>query len=234
MSKSDAHWGRVERIRFGSRVPQRFLATTRFVVRSIESVQVPGGWNLNTVKLAVRNEAESEDSAMPELTTGQSVLLTDLALCVNRYRLFTPGIYVCVLVPVELDAKTRVVPGLVSMVNWGRLRQCEPTENGFKGPPNFVLDVFTAGELAEYERRRGLFERFGVTEYVAVEDSPEPTLHWNRLEGGRFQTVQHDAPGLIQSKALPGLWIPLDALSPARLVGDSFHDRARGVAARAS
>ena len=106
-----------------------------------------------------------------------------------------------------------VVPGLVSMVNWGRLRQCEPTENGFKGPPNFVLDVFTAGELAEYERRRRLFERFEVTEYVAVEDSPEPTLHWNRLEGGRFQTVQHDAPGLIQSKALPGLWIPLDALA---------------------
>lgn len=150
---------------------------------------------------------------MPELTTGQSVLLTDLALCVNRYRLFTPGIYVCLHVAVELDDQTRVVPGLVAQVNWGRLKQCEAVEHGFKGPPNFVLDVFTAGDLAEYERRRGLFERFGVTEYVAVEDSQVPVLHWNRLEDGRFQTIESDAPGVIRSKALPGLWIPAEALA---------------------
>jgi hypothetical protein len=103
---------------------------------------------------------------MPELTTSQSVLLTDLALCVNHYRLFTPGTYVCLQVPVVLDAASRVVPGLVAMVNHGRLKQCEPLEDGFQGPPNFVLDVFTEGELAEYDRRRQLFERFGVTEYV--------------------------------------------------------------------
>jgi len=150
---------------------------------------------------------------MPELTTGQSVLLTDLALCVNRYRLFTPGIYVCVHVPVQLDAETRVVPGLIAMVNHGRLKQCEATEQGFRGPPNFVLDVFTAGDLAEYEQRRTLFEKSRVVEYVAVEDEPAPKLHWNRLEGERFQTVEPDAAGMIRSKALPGLWIPTEALA---------------------
>jgi hypothetical protein len=50
-------------------------------------------------------------------------------------------------------------------------------------------------------------------EYVAVEDTPSPTLHWNRLEGKQFRTVQHDTAGMIRSKALPGLWIPLDALA---------------------
>jgi hypothetical protein len=150
---------------------------------------------------------------MPELTTGQSALLTDLALCVNRYRLFTPGIYVCVHVPVELDANTRVVPGLISMVNHGRLKQCEALEHGFRGPPNFVLDVFVPGDLAEYERRRGLFERAGVIEYVAVEDEHSPVLHWNRLENGRFRTVEPDPAGLIRSQALPGLWIPMQALA---------------------
>ena len=58
---------------------------------------------------------------MPELTTEKSVLLTDLALCVNHYRLFTPGIYVCLHVPVVLDENTRLVPGLIAMVNHGRL-----------------------------------------------------------------------------------------------------------------
>jgi hypothetical protein len=76
-----------------------------------------------------------------------------------------------------------------------------------------VLDVFVAGDLAEYERRRSLFEQFGVTEYVAVEDTPCPILHWNRAENGRFQTIESDAADMIRSKALPGLWIPTDALA---------------------
>jgi hypothetical protein len=160
-----------------------------------------------------RNRQRRRDIAMPELTTSQSALLTDLALCVNRYRLFTPGIYVCVHARVQLDADTRVTPGLVAQVNHGQLKQCEPVEHGFHGPPNFVLDVFTAGELAEYQRRRDLFERYGVVEYVAVEDSPEPVLHWNRADGGRFQEITEDAAGMIRSKALPGLWIPTAALA---------------------
>ena len=150
---------------------------------------------------------------MPELTVGQSALLTDLVLCVNRYRLLTTGLYVCVHVPVLLDAETRIVPGLVAMVNGGRLKQCQPSAEGFQGPPNFVLDVFNWGETAEYERRRDLFERFGVTEYVALEDTHAPTLHWNRENGGRFQEIEPDADGLIKSKALPGLWIPTRALA---------------------
>lgn len=149
---------------------------------------------------------------MPELTTSASVLLTDLALCVNRYRLFTPGIYVCMHVGVQLDGE-RIVPGLVAQVNWGRLKQCEAVENGFRGPPNFVLDVFTANERAEYERRRELFERFGVQEYVGVEDLKEPGLHWNRLEDGKFREIESDANEMVRSKALPGLWIPRASLA---------------------
>ncbi len=150
---------------------------------------------------------------MPELSTSKSVLLTDLALCVNHYRLFTPGIYVCLHVPVELDDETRIVPGLISMVNHGRLRQCEPVERGFKGPPNFVLDVFAADEMAEYETRKALFERFGVVEYVAVEDADSPKLYWNRHNGERFETAVADRNGIIKSKALPGLWVSPQALA---------------------
>ena len=87
---------------------------------------------------------------MPELTTEKSVLLTDLALCVNRYRLFTPGIYVCLHVPVLLDENTRIVPGLIAMVNHGRLKQCKPVTLGFEGPPNFVLDVFDLPRFHPY------------------------------------------------------------------------------------
>jgi hypothetical protein len=61
---------------------------------------------------------------MAELGDHQSALLTDLALCINRYRLFSPGWYVCVMAKVQLSAEEWEVPGLVAMVNYGlRLAQ---------------------------------------------------------------------------------------------------------------
>ncbi len=169
--------------------------------------QSPRQWH------TVLDQSLPKTDAMPELTTAKSVLLTDLALCVNRYRLFTPGIYVCLHVPVLLDAHTRIVPGLVAMVNHGVLKQCEPVEHGFEGPPNFILDVFDTEEMAEYESRKKTFEKFGVTEYVAVENLDCPKLHWNRHDGSRFVTAAPDGHGVIKSLALPGLWIAVPALA---------------------
>ena len=143
---------------------------------------------------------------MPELSISKSVLLTDYALCINKYRLSTPGIYVCIHVPVELEDGTRIVPGLVAMVNHGRLKQCEPAESCFKGPPNFVFDVFDKDELDEYQSRRASFEKYGVTEYVAVIADEHWTCHWNRYDGEKFEEVSPNEEGVIKSKALPGLW----------------------------
>ncbi len=143
---------------------------------------------------------------MPELTVKKSVALTDLSTAVNRYRHFTPGIYVCIHAPVLFEDGTRFVPGLVAMVNHGRLKQCEPGEREFVGPPNFVLDVFDASELGEYEARRDAFSRFGVTEYVAVVLGKETYCHWNRHDGEELALVQPDEKGVMKSKGLPGLW----------------------------
>src|SRR5262245_26262747 len=95
-----------------------------------------------------------------ELDIGRSALLTDVAMCLDYYRLCSPGLYCCTLVPVQLDESTRLCPGVLLMVNHGRHKQCAVDESGdfFRGPPNFVLDVFSAdGDLAEYEHRRGCF-----------------------------------------------------------------------------
>jgi hypothetical protein len=91
------------------------------------------------------------------------------------------------------------------MVNHGRLRQCEPEERGFVGPPNFVLDVFDSSELDEFELRRAAFGRFGVTEYVAI-IADQSRCHWNRYNGTDFESVTPDDNGVIKSLALPGLW----------------------------
>lgn len=149
-----------------------------------------------------------------ELDVGQSALLTDIAMCINHYRLSSPGLYCCTMVPVQLDESTRFSVGVLVMVNYGKHKQCSVDPNGghFTGPPNFVLDVFPGDDLLDYEHRRDCFERVGVIEYVALQDTEEPICHWNRLIDGRFARIEEDDPGFIRSAALPGLWIPTQAL----------------------
>ena len=149
---------------------------------------------------------------MAELSVHQSALLTDLALCVNRWRLFSPGWYVCVLTKVKLSSEDSEVPGLVAMVNYGRKKQCEAHDDAFRGPPNFVLDVFDSGDDPDFLRRRDLFCKSGVHEYlVAVNDDPVGVL-WHRLEGGAYRLVEPDENGIIYSHALPNFWVPLKAM----------------------
>jgi hypothetical protein len=149
---------------------------------------------------------------MAELGVHRSALLTDLALCVNRYRLFSPGWYVCVLAKVQLNAEEAEVPGLVAMVNYGRKKQCEVRDEVFHGPPNFLLDVFDSEDDPDFLRRRERFCRAGVHEYlVAFDDNPVQIL-WHRFDAGRCKLVEPDEDGILRSQALPNFWLPLKAL----------------------
>ena len=65
-------------------------------------------------------------SMFRELDVGQSALLTDIAMCINYYRLFSPGLYCCIHATVQLDDGTRFCPGVVVQVNHGPLKQCDP------------------------------------------------------------------------------------------------------------
>ncbi len=149
-----------------------------------------------------------------ELDVGQSALLTDIAMCINYYRLFSPGLYCCVHATVQLNNDARFCPGVVVQVNHGPLKQCEPEPSFdcFKGPPNFVLDVFPADDMLDYERSRACFERHGVIEYVALRLTDPVEWIWNRLIDDKFAVIETTESELIMSAALPGLWIPPHAL----------------------
>jgi hypothetical protein len=151
---------------------------------------------------------------IPEIGLSESALLTDIAMCVNYYRLFSPGLYCCVHAPLQLDDVTRLRPGIIVMVNHGELKQCDPGPeyDCFHGPPNFVLDVFPGDELLDYHDRRAAFERAGVLEYVAISDSDPVSWIWNRRVDGKFAAIETADNECIMSTALPGLWIPTMAL----------------------
>ena len=149
---------------------------------------------------------------MAELGVHQSALLTDLALCVNRYRLFSPGWYVCVLAKVQLSAEEWEVPGLVAMVNYGGKKQCQVRDEVFHGAPNFVLDVFDAPDDAEFLRRRNRFSKHGVQEYLVAFNAEPVTLLWHRWHEAGYRLVEPDRDGVMRSTALPDFWLPLKAV----------------------
>ena len=149
---------------------------------------------------------------MAELGVHQSATLTDLALCINRYRLFSPGWYVCVLARVQLSPEEWEVPGLVAMVNYGRKKQCEVRDEVFHGAPNFILDVFDCAEDETFRRRRDRFCKHRVHEYAVALNSESVELLWHRLEGDGYRLVEPDPDGVLRSQALPNLWLPLQAV----------------------
>src|SRR5438094_9613644 len=136
---------------------------------------------------------------MAELGVHQSALLTDLALCVNRYRLFSPGWYVCVLPKVQLSPEEWEVPGLVAMVNYGTKKQCEVRDEVFQGAPNFVLDVFDSKDDEVFLRRRERFCKYGVCEYIVALNSEPVMLLWHRLESSGYRPIEPDDDGIIRS-----------------------------------
>ena len=150
---------------------------------------------------------------LPELHIGQSAILTDIAMCIAYYRMASPGMYCCIHTAVQLDAQTRLCPGVLVMVNYGKHKQCSanPSHTHFVGAPNFVLDVFGEDE-SEYRSRRASYERAGVIEYVALRETDPLSFHWNRRVDGKFTEIEADEPGMIYSSALPGLWVPTEAL----------------------
>jgi hypothetical protein len=132
-------------------------------------------------------------------------------MCINNYRLFSPGLCCCIHATVQLDVDTRFCPAIIVQVNHGQFKQCEPGDR-FKGPPNFVLDVFPGDDLLDYEYRRECFERAQVIEYVAVRLTEAVEWIRNRLIDGKFSVIETADNELIMSTALPGLWIPSYAL----------------------
>jgi hypothetical protein len=113
---------------------------------------------------------------------------------------------------VQLSPEESEIPGLVAMVNYGRKKQCEAHDDAFRGPPNFILDVFDTEDDPDFLRRRDRFCHFGVHEYLAVLNDEPAGVRWHRLDAGSYRLVEPDDDGIIRSHALPNLWVPLKSL----------------------
>lgn len=143
---------------------------------------------------------------------GKAALLTDLAMCINRYRMHSVGMFACIQASVQLGNHT-VYPDFMIMINAGPKKQAEVDfeKNCFIGPPNFILEIFSKDDVGRFQQRKALFETAGVQEYLVMDENLS-AIQWNCLRNGKYRLLKSDTKGVLKSEHLPGLWIPLEAL----------------------
>ena len=99
---------------------------------------------------------------------------------------------------VELDDTTRFCPGVVVQVTYGQFKQRE-ADGFFKGPPNFVLDVFPEGDILDYEHNclpstRGANYTISVAAAVGDQERIEHLLSKDSSLAKRLNSVGMGPP----------------------------------------
>lgn len=143
------------------------------------------------------------------ISVGHSALLTDLAMCLNWYRLASPGLYCCVRATLELPDGHVYAPDVLVMVNHGEHKSAtpEPEFERFRGAPNLIVDVYPNETSRQYEERHQRLTSAGVGEYLAVFDTQPLTWRWHTADDSGLGILK-PVDGVLQSSALPGLWVP--------------------------
>jgi hypothetical protein len=79
------------------------------------------------------------------------------------------------------------------------------------GAPELVVEITRSSRSFDLGPKLALYQRAGVTEYVAVL-LEEQQVAWRVLEAGSYRLVERPPSGIFKSAAFPGLWLDEAAL----------------------
>jgi Uma2 family endonuclease len=86
------------------------------------------------------------------------------------------------------------------------------------GAPELIVEVSHTTRARDTGKKRSLYERSGVREYLIVRPK-EQHISWLELAQGKYHDLKPDADGLLQSRIFPGLWLDSTALWNGDLSG---------------
>jgi Uma2 family endonuclease len=90
------------------------------------------------------------------------------------------------------------------------------TDDGYvEGPPLLVVEVAASSASYDLHDKKEAYRRAGVPEYI-VWRIVDRLIEWFHLRDGEYVRLEADEDGLIESRVLPGLRLPLDKM----LAGD--------------
>jgi Uma2 family endonuclease len=108
---------------------------------------------------------------------------------------------------VRLAEDTLVIPD-VCFVSRSRLQQLGA--KGVVGPPDLIVEILSPGtRRRDLGLKRALYRRFKVPEYWIV-DPDEQSVTGLTLTDDRYEVVPVSEDGMIRSRVLPGLKLPIE------------------------
>lgn len=129
----------------------------------------------------------------------------------------TPGVRMNDNATVRLDTDNEAQPDALVRIVADKLGRSHVNEDDYiEGAPELIVEV--AHSSASYDRHVKLhvYRRNGVQEYV-IWNLYDNQVEWFQLVEGRYVTLLPDADGVIRSRALPGLWLAVEALTSGNL-----------------
>jgi Uma2 family endonuclease len=128
----------------------------------------------------------------------------------------TPGLRLAIEGSVYLAGDSEVQPDV--FLYWeppragsGRLRD----DDYLEGPPVLVVEVAASSASYDLHDKKEAYRRAGVPEYI-VWRIVDRLIDWFHLQDGEYVLLEPDEDGVIESRILPGLRLPVESL----LAGD--------------
>lgn len=88
-----------------------------------------------------------------------------------------------------------------------------------RGVPEFVAEVSGSSFAIDMNRKRELYRRAGVREYL-VWQTEDDMVHWWRLQDGDWAAIEPNAEGTLHSTVFEGLSLkPADMIALAKQPG---------------
>ncbi len=137
---------------------------------------------------------------------------SDVIGWLSVYRAATPGVMVLDNATLRVDEENEPQPDAMMRLEpelGGRSWIDE--EDYVNGAPELIVEIAASSAALDLHKKKRLYERIGVQEYVAVQ-MYERRVDWFALQGGQYQPLEPDEKGVLRSRVFPGLWLDPQAL----------------------
>jgi Uma2 family endonuclease len=142
------------------------------------------------------------------VSPGHAVPHSRMGTWLGVYAASHPGTQALDNVTVRIETDTDVQPGLALRKEPGT-STVEPEH--ILGAPELVIELAASSASYDLNRKKSVYERSGVQEYI-VWQLFEERIDWWELQSGRYVSLEKDGSGVIESTAFPGLRLDVSAL----------------------
>jgi Uma2 family endonuclease len=135
------------------------------------------------------------------------------------YQSGAPGIRMADNATLLLDLDNEVQPDAMLWLDEMSGGKIHLTEQGYlAGPPELVVEVAASSAASDLYKKRGVYRRNGVQEYLVLLAYEKETI-WYGLWEGEYRPFSPDDNGILQSRVFPGLHFHSDHFWAGDLVG---------------